>query len=295
MSTLQYGAAPAPLARRLGFWNVLWRVAAGAFVAMIAIHALLVVSDRIGIVARPSTGFSSDVFQVPFAANGTWSAIADAAAWGLAGCVATLIVLAALTVGTGVRAGGRRVFLVLLFTGPYLFHTGHEATAGKTTAAWIGASLLIWRFAFHPEAWPLRRQAVAIAAVGVALLAAVAPYGVTHPVTVLSQSPSTVRVTTGTIVRPVFELRNAGLANMQVTGVRLTRPLPFALASPPSASTRFSLPGHSATRVGLNLRVLGCATGDHWPIDRLVVDYHVLGLHLSEPVVLDRPIDYRCR
>jgi hypothetical protein len=296
MGTLQYDAAPASSPMRLGFWNVLWRVALAAFVATFAVDALLAIADRIGLVTRPATGFSSDsLLDVPFAANGAWSGVADAAAWGLAGCVATLVVLAALTIGTGVRAGGRRVFLVLLLTGPYLFHVGREATTGRTTVAWIVASLLIWRFAFYEEAWPLRRQAVVVAVVAVVLLAVVAPYGVTHPLTLDSRSSSITRVSTGSIVRPVFEFENAGLADMQVTRVRLTRPLPFALASPPAASEGFSVPGHSATLVGLKLRVRGCATGDHWPIDRLIVDYRLLGLHLSEPVLLDRPLVYRCR
>jgi len=232
---------------------------------------------------------------VPFAANGTWSAFADAAAWGLAGCLVTLVLVAALTLGTGLRVAAGRVFLVVLFAGPYIVPLGHGPTAGRATFAWVAASLVFWRFAFVPEAWSLRRQAGVIAAASIALLAVVAPYGVTHSVMLLSLSPSTTRVSAGTVVRPQFELRNAGVADVQVTGVRLIRPSPFTSASPPSASEGFSLPGHSATLVALNLRVRGCGTGDHWPIDRLLVDYRVLGVHLSEPVLLDRPLVYRCR
>jgi hypothetical protein len=171
---------------------------------------------------------------------------------------------------------------------------GHAATPGRVTFAWVAASAFIWRFAFVPEAWSFRRQAVVIAASSGVLLAVVAPYGVMHPVTLLSLSPPTTRVAAGTVVRPLFELRNAGLADMRVTGMRLTEPSPFAVA-PASTSEGFSLSGHSSAIVGLTLRVRGCAAGDHWPIDRLRVDYRVLGVRASETVMLDRPLFYRCR
>jgi hypothetical protein len=295
MGTLQYDAAPASQPTRLGFWNVLWRVAAGMIVAALSVEALQWVADRLGVVARPPTGFPpGSLFDLPFAANGTWSQIADAAAWGLAGCVVTLVLVATLTLGTGLRVGAARVALVVLIAGPYLVPLGHPAAPGRVTFAWVAASAFIWRFAFVPEAWSFRRQAVVIAASSGVLFAVVAPYGVTHPVTLLSLTPSTTRVAAGTVVRPLFELRNAGFADMRVTGMGLTEPSPFAVA-PSSASEGFSLSGHSSAIVGLTLHVRGCTAGDHWPLDRLRVDYRVLGFRANETVMLSRPLLYRCR
>jgi hypothetical protein len=113
-------------------------------------------------------------------------------------------------------------------------------------------------------------------------------------VTVVALSPSTTPLVTGTVVRPLFELRNAGLADVRVTGIELTEPSPFAVAEA-SPSDAFSLSGHSSANVGLTLRVRGCAAGDHWPIDRVRVDYRVLGFRGSETVMLGRPLLYRCR
>lgn len=296
MGTLQYDAAPASQPRRLGFWNVLWRFAAGVLAAEIAVEVLLAVADRLGIVARPATGFpSGSLLDVPFGSNGTWSGIADVAAWALAGCVVTFVLVAALTLGTGLRVAAGRVSLVVLFAGPYLMPLGHPATPGRVTFAWVAGSLFIWRFAFVPDAWSFRRQAAVLAASSTFLLAVVAPYGVTHPVTLLALSPSSTRVSAGTVVRPLFELRNAGLADMRVTDIRLTEPSPFAAVQPSPRSAAFSLSGHSSAVVGLTLRVRGCGAGDHWPIDRLRVDYRVLGLRLSEQVLLGQPLLYRCR
>lgn len=293
MGTLPYDVAPSSRPGRLGFWNVVWRVAAGMVVAAFCIDALQWVADRLGVAARSATGFPTrSLLEGPFAPNGTWSMIADLAAWGLAGCVVTLVLVAALTLGTGLRVGAVHVALVVLFAGPYLFPFGHAATPGRATFAWVAGSFFIWRYAFVPEAWSLRRQAVVIAASSAALLDVVAPYGVVHPVTLTTLSPSTTTVSAGTVVRPRFELRNAGLADMRVTGVRLTEPSPFATAPP---SEGFSLSGHGSAVVGLALRVRGCAAGDHWPIDRIRLDYRVLGFDVSETVMLDRPFLYRCR
>lgn len=295
MSTLQYDAAPASVPTRPGFWNVLWRVALGMFAASLAVELLQWLADRLGVVARASTGYpSSSLLDVPFGPNGTWSGIADVAAWGLAGCVVTLALAAALTLGTGLRVAASRVSLVVVFAGPYVVPFGHGAAPGRVTFAWVAGSLFLQRFAFVPEAWSLRRQAVVIAASSAALLAVVAPYGVIHPVTLESLSPSTTHVSAGTVVRPLFELRNAGLADMTVTGMRLTEPSPFTV-TPASPSEAFPVSGHSSAVVGLTLRVRGCTAGDHWPIDRLRVDYRVLGFRTSETVLLDRPLFYRCR
>ncbi len=295
MGTLQYDAAPASRPTRLGFWNVLWRVAAGMIVAALSVEVLQWVADWLGVVARPPTGFPpGSLFDLPFAANGTWSQLADAAAWGLAGCVVTLVLVGTLTLGTGLRVGATRVALVVLVAGPYLVPSGHAATPGRVTFGWVVASAFLWRFAFVPEAWRFRRQAVVIAGASGVLLAVVTPYGVTHPVTLVSLTPSKTRVAAGTIVRPLFELRNAGFADMRVTGMRLTQPSPFAVV-PSSASAGFSLSGHSSAIAGLVLRVRGCSAGDHWAIDRLRIDYRVLGVRAGESVLLSRPLLYRCR
>ncbi len=291
MGTLQYDAAPAP-PRAVGLWNVAWRVALGAILADVAIGGLTIFADWLGLVARPDSGFATHALnRAPFEATNAWGAIANVAAWGAVACVVTFVVTGVVA-GAGRRVSARRVFLILLFVGPPLFGAGHPASAGRATVAWIVASLLVWRFALVDEAWPQRRQAVVIGCVFAALVAVVAPYGVTHPLTLAVEAPSVIRVTPGGVVQTRFELKNAGFAGVRVTDVRPADPWPFVHTASASASAAFSMPGHSAAQVALRMR--GCSPGSRFTLDSVLVDYRVLGLDFTAPVRLDSPLSYRC-
>jgi hypothetical protein len=295
MGTFQYEATPARRLKPLGFWNVLWRVAGGAIVTAVAVDAVILFADWLGVVPRPAVGFpSGGLLEVPFASNGTWSTLADLAAWGLAACVATLVVTCAVSGGSGRPVSASRVFVILLVSAPFLFHVGHPSSAGKATVAWIVASLLIWRFALVDEAWPRRRQAAFMGCLAVAFLATIAPYGLTHPLTLAVAAPAVIRVTQGGVVQTRFELRNAGFTGVRVSDVRPADPWPFVYPAPASASAAFSMPGHTSAFVALRMRFRGCSPGSRFRLDRVLVDYRVLGLDFTAPVRLDSPLTYRC-
>ena len=189
------------------------------------------------------------------------------------------------------------------------------------------------RFAFVDERddtrLSTRTRSYALLAVGVSLIglmATTAVYGVTHPLWYSSYlsggtsrygSAPVYHVKAGGRIRYSFELKNVGFAPVTLLGVRAPngRPRPGDFAQLLGATVAgiplppelihgrringASISGRGTAWINLTMRVSPCVHVDQGPapaaLDRVIVNYRILGLNQSQTIPLDAPPAVICR
>ena len=271
MSSVAYPVQPT----EPGWWGTAWLMILGWLTAAVVLGGLYLAGTFLGALGRNEDGglYSHAPTDRPFVENGTWSLLANLSVLLLALIVTTVAVAWQLRERFAMVSEGR-LGLVLLLTGgvPYL-------TTGKSAPFFF--LIAVWAVRAWVVRDELRFPRRLLGAIGVALVLAIASYGLPHPVWVESASAVT---SFPPSKRPVvlLVLHNASRGTIEIE--RVTGGLVFSDGRAGFPGERGSgapvrIPAGRSGTFTLEMRGGACGTAILG-----AVRYRVFGLTLHEPL-----------
>lgn len=335
MGTYEHGVpAPSPAnGGRPRFGQVAWAVLVGLFWSYLWLLVLWFGLLLLGVTGRRQVGHAStSVTSWLFPDTSVWAVVSNLTAFAVACGIVAASVRLMVARRTNRALSGPGVFVLVLIAGMVLLNNHGSFT--KVATVWLALSLAVQRFAFvegrEDRLLSGRMRSRVLLAAGVTLLglmATTAVYGVTHPLWYSSYistgtapygSAPVYHVKAGGRFRYSFELKNVGFAPVTLLGVRAPdgdypRPGAFAqlvgatvagIPGPPDVVRGgrirgASISGHGTAWINLTVRVIPCVQVDQGPppaaLDRVIVNYRILGLRQSQTIPLDAPPTVVCR
>ncbi|HXV58415.1 MAG TPA: hypothetical protein VD704_11150 [Gaiellaceae bacterium] len=331
MTTAPTSALPAPPGRP-AWWPVVVGVFLGYVWAALLLLPAVLVAGLLGLVPwDDGPGASGSLLPGPFVPDGAWSLLANAVVAFTVVAVAAWAVTRVVRERLGAPVSSPLVFGALAVTGyaPFLYLEGRFRLSGLFGLL-VAAGLVRWlAVGDTPAASALarargrlvaagrwRRLVVGAAAAWALAVLLTAAYGLSHPLAAgyaveHEPSGSVARTIGGEAVRlfdgPAgagaayeLDLRNAGFAELEVSGVELGQASGFTLAGftlselPDGPAAARAIPGRESVFLALDLRLAACEGPGTSILRSVRVHYLVLGRAESQLLTLTPAPARRC-